>query len=100
MTDNFEGRLAALRTRFLDRATIEAAELEGIASSREAGASGPPQQQIRRIAHRLAGAAGTFGFAAIGARAAELEALVSDVPDSPELADACRALVAEIRRMA
>jgi len=101
VTDGFEGRLAALRRRFLDRATTESEALEGIASELEAG--GQPaqaQQQIRRIAHSLAGAGGSFGFATISSCAAELEEFVSDVPDSPDLADACRTLIAAIRSTA
>jgi HPt (histidine-containing phosphotransfer) domain-containing protein len=99
VTDNLEGRLAALRMRFLERANTDSAALEGIASGLGTGAAaGGDRQQIRRIAHSLAGTAGTFGFAAISFCAAELEEFVSNVPDSPELADACRILVAEIRR--
>jgi len=101
MTECFEDRLAALRRRFLDRATTESTALEGIASDLEAGAKrAQAQQEIRRIAHGLAGAGGTFGFARISICAGELEAFVSDVPDSPDLADACRALIAEIRSTA
>ena len=101
MTDGFEGRLAALRKRFLDRATTESKALEEIASELEAGARrAQAREQIRRIAHSLSGAAGTFGFARISVCAGELEEFVSDVPDSPELADACRTLIAEIRSTA
>jgi chemotaxis protein histidine kinase CheA len=101
VTDCYEDRLAALRKRFLDRATTESKTLEGIASELEAGAQrAPAQQQIRRIAHSLAGAGGTFGFARISICAGELEEFVSDVLDSPDLADACRTLIAEIRSTA
>ena len=72
--------------------------LEEIASDLEAGAQrAQAQQQILRIAHGLAGAGGTFGFARMSNCATELEEFVSDVPDSPDLAEACRTLIAEIR---
>ena len=101
MTDCYEDRLAALRKRFLDRATTDSNALEGIASELEAGAQrAPARQLIRRIAHGLAGAAGTFGFARISICAGALEEFVSDVADSPDLADACRTLVAAIRSTA
>ena len=99
MSDGLADRLGALRQRFRDRATTESEALENIATDLERGASAARlQAEIRRIAHSLAGAGGTFGFAGISARAAELEEFVSDVPDSLELADVCRALVKEIRR--
>ena len=101
MSDNLGERLAALRKRFLDRATAESGALEAIASELEAGAPGQlARARIQRIAHRLAGAGATFGFAGIGICAGELEEFVSDEPDSPDLADACRTLVAEIKSAA
>jgi HPt (histidine-containing phosphotransfer) domain-containing protein len=99
LNDIFDDRLVALRQRFRDRAAAQSAVLEGIVSDLEGGV---PRAQlgagIRRIAHSLAGAGATFGFPGIGACAAELDEFVSDAPDSPELAGACRALIAEIRR--
>jgi HPt (histidine-containing phosphotransfer) domain-containing protein len=101
VTDGFEGRLATLRRRFLERATAESEALEELASDLDSGAQrAHAQQQIRRIAHSLAGAGGTFGFTRISNCAVELEEFVSDVPDSPDLAAACRTLIAEIRSTA
>jgi HPt (histidine-containing phosphotransfer) domain-containing protein len=99
VSDDLAERLAALKLRFLDRAARESEALETIATDLERGASGAPIcGEIRRIAHNLAGGGGTFGFVGISSYAAELEGFVSDNPDSPELADACRTLVGEIRR--
>ena len=93
-------RQAALKLRFRERAMAEARALERLIDDLQ---HGPPelelQAEIRRIAHSLSGGGGTFGYAAISERAAELEELVLDCPDSPVLAGACRALVAEVRRM-
>jgi chemotaxis protein histidine kinase CheA len=96
-----EDRLAALKMRFRERALAEARALElALGELRH----GPPelevQGEIRRIAHSLCGGGGTFGYTGISARAEALEELVLDDPDSPALADACRALVAEVRRAA
>jgi HPt (histidine-containing phosphotransfer) domain-containing protein len=40
--------------------------------------------EIRQIAHRLAGAAGTFGFSAVGASATTLERLLSESRCEPD----------------
>jgi HPt (histidine-containing phosphotransfer) domain-containing protein len=99
VTDTFDNRLAALRQRFRDRASAESDALEGIVADLERGAPGTLlQAEIRRIAHSLAGAGGTFGFAAISACAARLDEFAGDLPDSPELPGACRTLISEIRR--
>ncbi len=99
MNETFEERLAALRQRFRRRAVAESEVLERIVSELESGMPGVGlQAEICRIAHGLAGAGGTFGFAGISACAAELDDFVSDLPDSPELAGACRSLISEIRR--
>ena len=84
MSELFENRLAALRQRFRDRASAESRALEIIVLELEAGMPGGTRQaEIKRIAHSLAGAGGTFGFSAISACAAELEEFVSDLPNSP-----------------
>jgi chemotaxis protein histidine kinase CheA len=94
-----ESRLAALKLRFCERALAEAHALELMIDQLD---DGPPeleaQAEIRRIAHSLCGGGGTFGYADISDRAGELEELVLDHPDAPELPAACRTLVAEVRR--
>jgi len=99
MSTDFDCRLAVLRARFLERAGTESEALDAIAARIEGGA---PEAEARplilKIAHRLAGASGTFGFSGIGLCAEELQDFVSDVSDPPDLADACRTLAAEIRR--
>lgn len=59
MTDD---PLAPLRARFQARAAIEAAALAQALAAGEAA-------EVERIAHGLAGAAGLFGFADVGAAA-------------------------------
>jgi HPt (histidine-containing phosphotransfer) domain-containing protein len=64
------GRLAALQAASRDRA--EAPQDEGVLAT------------IKRLAHDLAGAAGTFGFAELGEVAATLERVVMQALLSPE----------------
>lgn len=65
MTD-LETRLAALRSTFIDRT---AADLPALRAAIAAGERG----DAVRIAHRLAGAAGMYGFGAFGEAASALE---------------------------
>ncbi|MBZ9658693.1 Hpt domain-containing protein [Mesorhizobium sp. ESP-6-4] len=51
-----------------------------------------------RLAHSLAGAAGTFGFAEISARASTLETLLIEQADGASMRAALDALIAEIER--
>ncbi|WP_245273621.1 Hpt domain-containing protein [Mesorhizobium sp. WSM3224] len=68
------------------------AELKAIACQ-----GGPlPSDPLIRIAHSLAGAAGTFGFAEISARASALETLLIDQSDGGAGRTALDALIAEI----
>ena len=73
--------LADLRARFIDRSRERVATLRALidagAESRPAAADAPhdcpPAEAIARLAHQLAGAAGTFGYAALSEAAAALE---------------------------
>ena len=67
-----EAALAALAARFVTRAAEDLQTL-----SRWSDAGGNPDDEHRRLLHRLAGAAGTFGFHALSARAAEAEDTVA-----------------------
>lgn len=76
MTGAGKERLAALRGRFADRLARDAdriGQLIGPASRGDAAA----RKSIHEIAHRMAGASGSFGFGEVGLRAAELEEAVS-----------------------
>jgi len=52
--------------------------------------------ELRRLLHELAGGGATFGFPALGARAAELEMIAKQRPDA--LAAALREALADMRR--
>ena len=88
---------APLRQRFLTRCADQLAELKAIARGRD---SQPLRSNdpLIRIAHSLAGAAGTFGFADIGTRASTLETLLVEQTDEGAVSTALDALVAEIER--
>lgn len=50
-------------------------------------------QELRRAAHQIKGAAGSYGFPQISAMAAELEEAVSDPPQPEQLAELVERLV-------
>ena len=101
MNDSYELELAGMRRRFFDRAMAQCLDLEGIVSKLEDGALASEWgAEIRRIAHSLAGAGGTFGFSELSAHAGELDEFVQRLPKSIELAGACRTLICEIKRAA
>ncbi len=67
-------RIAPLRAKFVQRACRDAAALVACRHPKAGGGDGREVlADIRTIAHGLAGAAGLYGFAAIGAAAAALE---------------------------
>jgi HPt (histidine-containing phosphotransfer) domain-containing protein len=101
VNDSYEVQLAGLRRKFRDRAMAQSLDLEGIVSRLEdGGAASRWETEIRRIAHSLAGAGGTFGFAELSAQANELDEFARRLPGPVELAGACRALISEIKRAA
>ncbi|WP_246676382.1 Hpt domain-containing protein [Mesorhizobium sp. B1-1-5] len=70
--------IAPLRQRFLTRCADQLAELKAIALQ---ATPLPGNDPLIRLAHSLAGAAGTFGFAEISARASVLETLLIEQAD-------------------
>jgi chemotaxis protein histidine kinase CheA len=98
MKDAFEDRLAALKQQFRVRAMGECETLQRIVVDM---ARGPPPaqlwEQIRQIAHSLAGAGGTLGFSGISASASVLEDIVSEGRNSSDVIDACQDLIAELK---
>lgn len=65
----FADRLEQLRGRFIARSCVERAQLETALVAADL-------IEVRRIAHSLSGAGGTFGFHDISQAAADLEAAV------------------------
>ncbi|RWB73377.1 MAG: histidine phosphotransferase [Mesorhizobium sp.] len=86
---------APLRQRFLSRCADQLAELKAIAHQPTPLVGSDP---LIRIAHSLAGAAGTFGFAEISARASALETLLVEQADGGTVRAALEALIVEIER--
>jgi HPt (histidine-containing phosphotransfer) domain-containing protein len=75
---DFDERYRALRRRFLDRCQED---LEVIRHERD-------PSRLRPVVHRLAGAAGTFGFTELSAEAGEVDdTLVEGQTPAPEAID-------------
>lgn len=93
-------RLAALSERFRCRALERLNRLQQLLA--ELRAEDPTavsaRLEARRLLHELTGGAGTFGLHKLGARAAQLEALLADDPAA--LPDALRAALPEMRHLA
>jgi HPt (histidine-containing phosphotransfer) domain-containing protein len=81
--------LAPLKLRFRDRARADAEALE-------AALAGADQGRIEALVHGLAGAAGLFGFADIGALARRIDTRFAEgeIPSPAEV----EGLIAAIRR--
>jgi HPt (histidine-containing phosphotransfer) domain-containing protein len=99
VSDTFQIQLSGLKRRFCDRAIGQSVDLEKIAAHLEEGASvSRCGEDIRTIAHSLAGASGVFGFGDLSELAIELHELTRHSPGSAELVRGCRALASEIKR--
>ncbi|WP_281407682.1 Hpt domain-containing protein [Mesorhizobium sp. B2-4-6] len=84
-----------MRQRFLIRCADQLAELKAIALQ---AAPLPGNDPLIRLAHSLAGAAGTFGFAEISTWASALETLLIEQAEDGAVRAALDALIAEIER--
>ncbi|WP_271083841.1 Hpt domain-containing protein [Brevundimonas sp. NIBR11] len=73
--------LAPLRARFRARARDDLARLRALKTGDLASSD------LRMLAHNMAGAAGTFGYAALGAAAMAVDDryVVGDLPDADQL---------------
>jgi len=95
--------LAALRASFLQRARCDAAALAPYrAALAPDGHSVPAVEQVRNIAHSLAGAGGIFGFPAISEKSANLasaaEAMLAGTGSPSAVEQAFDALLAQIEK--
>lgn len=73
-TERLRAALDELRRRFVERSAGRIAELEELVARIAAGGDGGSARAARRIAHELAGGAGSFGHPELGRAAAALEA--------------------------
>lgn len=98
-----EDRLRVLRARFDARLREDAAEIarQADAAASEEAARGDALREVRATAHRLAGAAGTFGRPEAGSLAREIEAEAERLIAAPEQGTAeLRALAETLIRLA
>ena len=104
MTEPLESGLARLRARFLARVQEDLARMTAALDGLEAGrrTAGEVHAELRGRLHRLAGAAGSFGWPEIGTLAGTLEQELGAAPDpgaDPVLTAArWRAGIAELAR--
>ncbi|WP_245430045.1 Hpt domain-containing protein [Mesorhizobium sp. WSM3859] len=84
-----------MRQRFLIRCAGQLEELKAVACQ---SSPLPGSDPLIKIAHSLAGAAGTFGFAEISARASALETLLIEQADGSTVRAGLDALIGEIER--
>jgi HPt (histidine-containing phosphotransfer) domain-containing protein len=103
MTADMQARLSVMRERYKGRVERESRELAQLVLSLASGGGDQAVAAIARLAHGLAGSAGTFGFDDVGACAAALEREVAAIDANgkitPALADAVQALSAAAARM-
>ena len=95
-TAAIEARLMRLREQFAARAATHVAMLDALAGRLADSGAPADREEVRRIAHSLAGAGGTFGFAVISKNAADLEDFIATDPDDAALAGHIRDAVAAI----
>jgi diguanylate cyclase (GGDEF)-like protein len=97
MNESFEARRSALHQQFRTRTAHQSSVLNDLSMRfSQNGMGSNSTEQIRWIAHSLAGAAGTFGFDKVSATAAELERSVGNLAYS-DLARGCQAVISTIR---
>lgn len=78
-------RLAELRVKFAARGRTDADTLEHCAKSLASGPNTDLIEQIRGIAHRVAGTAALFGFEGLTGPAVALEASIRDKSPTAEV---------------
>lgn len=98
-TERAAAALAAIWARRRDEvlaavSVVEEAVLEGLTG----GLGDERRDEASRCAHRLAGSAGTFGFARAGERAREIEQILRAVPVAPDRFPRLADLVVGLRR--
>ena len=77
---SLEDRLAQLRTAFTERSADDMAALRAAL-----GAKPMDRDEAQRLAHRFAGAAGLYGFEALGEAASALDAALASGADENEV---------------
>lgn len=95
--DEFGARLAILGDRFRERTLADAGELERLGEALGRGGGPGVREDIRRIAHRLSGAAGTFGFPDLSKAAGDLEDLIVNGSPEPRIGVGTKSVAAQIR---
>lgn len=82
----FDDKMAQLRTRFLERAKDERAQLIAATATMD-------RAEILRLSHGLSGSAGVFGFPAISLHAQAVEEALDEGADEQEVRLRCASLL-------
>ena len=84
---DLQDRLAASRAAYVDKLRHRLDELQGLLQQARATPTHELLQQAQRLAHKICGSAGTFGFAAAGEAAGEIDRLLLEAGLTDELTD-------------
>jgi len=79
MIEDVQSRLRRMRERYVERVRAESSRIEELVRAMDDTNADAAIGEIERLAHGLAGSAGTFGFEEIGVRAGELERKATNV---------------------
>ncbi|MBK8082722.1 MAG: diguanylate cyclase [Devosia sp.] len=97
--DRFDLQRLELHRRFVERTAMNVQTLSELTLRFDHNALGPgAREQLRYIAHNLAGAAGTFGFPVVSATAADLEDRLLS-PGRHDIGQSCRALITQLKQV-
>lgn len=97
--DRFDLQRLELHRRFIERTAMNVQTLSELTLRFDHNALGPgAREQLRYIAHNLAGAAGTFGFPIVSATAADLEDRLLS-PGRQDIGQSCRALITQLKQV-
>ncbi len=99
MEDAFEGRFEKLTSAFTERLRAELDTLEQFSEGLQNNTVDTELfDQVKYIAHRLAGASRVFGYNELTASAQAVETLIAERGDSTAIAEETRRLAEDIRR--
>jgi len=103
MMDDLQAKMRKMRERYVGRLRTESARLEQLVRSLDQSDGGAALEEIERLAHGLAGSAGTFGFDEVGTHAARLERETAAVKRtrhvSPSIREVTQELTAAVARI-
>ncbi len=92
----FRQRLAQMRSAYVERAQVQAAQLTGLYG---AAIYTDVLEQIRDLAHQIRGTSGTLGFGSVSDSAGALEDAIDAGAPAERIADLARCLECELTKL-